>query len=56
MFGELADAQDLAGCAELFLDGVVGVDGGLGFVGAVEVPGIEAGEVLDRAEELVAAD
>lgn len=56
MFGEFADAQDLAGCAELLLDGVVGVDGGLGLVGAVEVPGVEAGEVLDCAEELVAAD
>lgn len=56
VLGELADAQDLAGRAELLLDCVVGVDGGLGFVGAVEVPGVEAGEVLDCAEELVAAD
>jgi hypothetical protein len=56
VFGEFADAQDLAGCAELLLDGVVGVDGGLGLVGAVEVPGVEAGEVLDCAEELVATD
>lgn len=56
VFGELADAQDLAGRAELLLHCVVRVDGGLGLVGAVEVPGVEAGEVLDCAEELVAAD
>ena len=33
-----------------------GLDGGQGVVGAVEVPGVEAGEVLDRAEDFVAAD
>ena len=32
------------------------MDGGEGVVGAVEVPGVEAGEVLDRAEDFVAAD
>lgn len=53
---ELADTQDLAGGAELLLDGVVGVDGGLRLVGAVQVPGVEAGEVLDGAQKLVAAD
>ena len=33
-----------------------GLDGGEGVVGAVEVPGVEAGEVLDCAENFVAAD
>lgn len=56
MLSELADAQNLAGRAELLLNCVVGVDGGLGLVGAVEVPGVEAGEVLECAEELVTAD
>lgn len=56
MLGELADAQDLAGRAELLLDRVVRVDGGLGLVGAVQVPRVEAGEVLNCAEELVTAD
>lgn len=56
MLDELADTHDLAGGAELLLDGIVGVDGGLGLVGAVQVPGVEAGEVLQGAEELVSAD
>lgn len=52
----LADAHDLAGEAELLLDGVPGGHLRGGAVCAEEVPGVEAGEVLDRAEDLVAAD
>lgn len=51
-----ADAHDLAGETELLLDGVPGGHLGGGAVCAEEVPGVEAGEVLDRAEDLVAAD
>lgn len=53
---ELADAHDLARGAELLLDGIVGVDGGLRAVGAVQVPGVEAGEVLQGTEKLVTTD
>ncbi|KAH6610662.1 hypothetical protein Trco_000682 [Trichoderma cornu-damae] len=52
----LADAEDLAGEAELLLDGVPGRHLRGRAVGAEEVPGVEAGEVLQRAEDLVAAD
>ena len=52
----LADAEELAGEAELGLEGGEGGGGAAGRVGAEEVPGVEAGEVLDRAEELVAAN
>lgn len=40
----------------MLLDGFEGGDGGLWVVGAVEVPGVEAGEVLEGAEDFVAAD
>ena len=53
---EFADTEDFPGGAELLLGGVEGVDGGLGTVGAVEVPGVETGEVLDCSEDLVTAD
>jgi hypothetical protein len=56
VLSELADTHDLACCAELLLDGIVGVDGGLGLVGAVQVPSVEAGEVLEGTEELIATD
>lgn len=56
MLDVLAEAQALAREPEVLLDGVEGRDGALRGVGAVEVPGVEAGEVLERAEELVAAD
>lgn len=56
VLSELADTHDLARCAELLLDGIVGVDCGLGLVGAVQVPGVEAGEVLEGTEELIATD
>lgn len=56
MFDELAQAHGFAGLAEGFLDGIVAGDGRGGVVGAVEVPGEEAGEVLNGSEGLVAAD
>ena len=56
MLDVLAKAQAFAREAELLLDGVKGRDEPLGLVRAVEVPGVEAGEVLECAEEFVAAD
>jgi hypothetical protein len=56
MFDEFANAHEFAGCAKGFFCGFEGGDGGEGAVGAVEVPGEEAGEVLQSAEELVATD
>lgn len=56
MLDELSEPQDLARQAEVRLDQRVGRDGGGRVVGAVEVPGVEAGEVLQRAEEFVAAN
>lgn len=53
---ELAHTHELTGSSELLLNGIVGVDGRLWLVGAVQIPGIEAGEVLDCAKKLVAAD
>lgn len=55
MLNVLADAEDLAREAKLFLGGGPGADLGAGCVGAEEVPGVEAGKVLDCAEEFVAA-
>jgi len=53
---EFSEAESFSGEGELgFQDGPGGQVGG-GGVEAVEVPGVEAGEVLDCAEELVAAD
>jgi len=52
----LADAHYFAGEAELLLDGFEGRDFGGRAIRAVEVPGVEAGEVLKGTEELVAAD
>ena len=56
MLDILADAQAFAREAEVFLDGFEGGNEASGGVGAEEVPGVEAGEVLEGAEELVAAD
>jgi hypothetical protein len=53
---KLAHAHQLARRAELLLGGFKGRDGGGGAVGAVQIPGEEAREVLQCAEELVAAD
>lgn len=56
MLDVLPDAHYFAGEAELLLDSFEGGDFRWGAICAVEVPGVEAGEVLDGAEELVAAD
>lgn len=56
VFDELSDPQDFSCCSELFLDCVVWGDRGFGLVCAVQIPGIEAGEVLQGTEELVTAD
>ena len=53
VFDELRQTEDLSGGAEFFLDRLEDVDGALRVVGAQEVPGVEAGEVLDRSEHLV---
>lgn len=56
MFDEFAKPQDFAGGAELFFQGVPRRDRGCWVVGAEEIPGVEAGEVLDCAEGFVSAD
>ena len=56
MLDELCQAHGLAHGAEVLLDAIEDVDGGLRVVGAEGVPGEEAREVLDCAEGLVAAD
>ncbi len=56
MLDVLADAHELARQAELLLEGLEGRDAAGRRVGAVQVPGVEAREVLDGAQELVAAD
>ena len=52
----LAQTQSFPREAELLLDGFVRRDEPGGIVGAEEIPGVEAGEVLKGAEEFVAAD
>lgn len=52
----LADAHQLAGEAELLLDGGPRGDLGGGAIGPVEVPGVEASKVLQDAEDLVTTD
>lgn len=56
MLDEFPEAQGFADEAELLFDGVVGSDFRGGGVEAEEVPGIEAGKVLQGAQEFVAAD
>lgn len=56
MLEKLADTEDFAGGAELLLDGVEGLDGGLRAVRAQEIPGVEAGEVLQSSHDLVTTD
>lgn len=56
MLGELADTHDLACRAQLLLDRIVRVNSRLRSVRAVQVPGVEAREVLQGTEELVATD
>jgi hypothetical protein len=56
MLDELAHAHQLARRAELLFRGFERGDAGCGAVGAVQVPGEEAREVLQSAEHFVAAD
>lgn len=53
---KLASAEDLAHEAELLLEGVPRGDLVRGAVGAEEVPGVEAGKILQDAHELVATE
>lgn len=55
MLDILADAHELARESELLLDGFEGRDFRRQTVGPEEVPGVETREVLDCAEQLVAA-
>ena len=52
----LAGAHHLAHHAELLLHRLPWLDRGGRVVGAQKVPGVEAGKVLEKAQELVAAD
>lgn len=56
VLNRLAEAEKLAQQAKLLLGGGPGRDGLLGRVGAQQVPGVEAGEILHGAVELVAAE
>lgn len=56
MLHEFACSEDLADERELLLGGIVGSDGAVRPIGAVEVPGVEPSKVLDGSEEFVAAD
>lgn len=56
MFDILAETESFAGEAELLLDGFERGDEAGWAVGSEEVPCVEAGEVLEGSEELVAAD
>ena len=56
MLDVLAEAHGFADQAEVFFDRVPGGDGGGGCVGPEEVPAVETGEVLEGAEDFVAAD
>lgn len=53
---EFAEAQGFADQAELGLESCVGCDFEGGCVEPVEVPGVEAGEVLQGAHNFVATD
>ena len=56
MLDELSDAHDFAREPELLLDCLEGGDLAGCAICAVQVPGVEAREVLEGSEELVAAD
>ena len=56
MLHVLPEAHALADQGEVFLQVVPGGDGCCCGIGAQEVPGVEAGEVLEGSEEFVAAD
>ncbi len=52
----LADAQGFSSEAELLLDGFVRGDDSRRVIRSEEVPGVEAREVLEGTEELIATD
>ena len=56
MLNVLSQPQGLSCQAELLLENLKGLDVGGLCIGAEEVPRVEAGEVLDGSEELVATD
>ena len=56
VFHELAYAEGSPRMAEVFLHAIEDINGRLGVVGAVRVPGEETRKVLDGTECLVAAD
>lgn len=53
---KFAGAEHFSRQAKLFLDGVPGGNDGLGVVGAEEIPGVEAGKVLQCSQDLVTTD
>jgi hypothetical protein len=56
MFHILANTHQFPRQPKLLLDRFIGLDLRCWVIGAVEVPCVEAGEVLNRSEELIAAD
>lgn len=56
MLDKLAQTHGFAHGAEVLFDGIVDGDGRRGVVGAVEIPGEEAGEVLECSEDFVTTD
>lgn len=56
MFDEFADSENLSCETELILQRRPWLNGAGGIVRAVEVPGIESGEVLYRSQDFVPTD
>lgn len=56
MFNVLAQTNGFPCRAERLLHGLPWLDGGCCGIGAVQVPGVEAGKVLECSEELVTTD
>jgi len=55
VFYPFCQAQELARCAKVFLYVLEGGDIALGVVCPVEIPRVEAREILDCAEDFIAA-
>jgi hypothetical protein len=56
VLNELADSQDLSRRSKLLLDRIIRCDGGLGLVGAIQIPSVEAREVLQGTEDFITTD
>lgn len=56
MFDEFSEPQNLSCRPKLFLDCIVWSNGGLRLIGTEQIPGVEAREVLQSAEELITTD